>query len=1534
MHPVNVIGTASDANLVSYTLLVAPVDSDTFTQIASGNTSVTAGVLGQFDPTNLANGAYTLRLQGTDIGGNVSTIDQTVNVAGDLKLGNFTLSFTDLSIPVSGIPITVTRTYDSLTSGSNGEFGYGWRLEFRDTNLRTSVPAPTPDEAAAGVYTAYRDRSHLYLTLPGGKREGFSFKAVPKPGFAGSVFGLTSPTFVPDRGVTDSLSAADATLIQGADGGYYDANGLAYNPADALNFGGVFTLTTRDGQAYTIDANTGLLDMVSNANGNNLTFTDASITSSAGPRITFARDPQGRIVSATDPAGQSVAYTYSAGGDLASVTDRNGNTTTFVYAAPGHPHFLTEVKDPLGRTGVRTEYDAQGRLITLRDAAGNPVPISYDNAASTETVNDPLGNPTTFVYDDFGNVVEQIDALGGHTRYTYDGNNNLLTETDPAGRTTTNTYDGNNNLLTTTDAMGNVTRNTYITTVPGFFARIAGARPVSFLASTTDPLGHTTKNTYDGAGNLTSTTDAAGNVTKYTYDGAGNQTSITDPAGHVTSFAYDASGHLLSQTDVLGHVTSYTYDANGDQLTQTTTVSGQTVTTTTAYDASGHPTAVTDAEGHTTTTVYDALGRQSSSTDALGHKTSFVYDTRGQLVESDFADGTKSTTTYDAAGRRTSSTDRAGRTTAFVYDALGRLIETDDPDGTKTTTTYDAAGQVTAQTDELGHKTTFTYDAAGRQTAVTDALGDTTTTTYDTAGRRIATTDALGHTTSFVYDALGRLTSTVYADGTTTSTAYDALGRSIAQTDQLGRVTHYQYDALGRLTEVVDALGQTTSYAYDEAGNLVTQTDANGHVTSYQYDLLGRKVATILPLGQKSMTVYDAVGNVASTTDFNGQTITDTYDANNRLIAQHFPDGTSTTYTYTATGQQATVTDARGVTTFSYDTRDRLLSRKDPDGTTISYTYDAAGNRTSVSIPAGTTTYTFDALNRTLTVTDPEAGVTSYTYDAVGELTHTAFPNGTSETRQYDSVGHLTYLENDGPSGVISSYRYTLAKTGRRDSVVEDTGRRVDYGYDALDRLTDENITDPVAGNRTIHYVYDPVGNRLTRVDSAEGETDSTYDANDRLLTETLAGVATKYTYDNNGNTLSKFTSAVDQAIYEWDSQNRMIGAKVTDSSGTKQIVYAYDADGIRVSSTVDGDVTKYLIDNLQPYAQVLEEYTPGGVIKVSYVYGRDLISQNRSGAKSFYGVDGLGSTRVLTNGSGVVTDRYIYDAFGRTIGQVGTTGNVYLFAGEQRDANVGLVYLRERYMNSPVGRFESRDPYEGQLFIPLTRNPYIYASVSPTNSTDPNGLFTLTEAVATVTIATVVFQLSYGVTSSILGTLHGKPDIKWTGELIAPSYQFGSVRAPRVAFLGVLHLKSESFKGQSMEGIWLLVGAGASTPIRLPYSRGRGISVPSLTLDPTDYLDGLGAFSNSSFGYLNVGIEFDQVTLYTPSVLGLHGGVLAGGFLFGSFSFSPFIGFTLASLIVGFGRGNLSTPIIVGFSIGGTVVAGASIPAMTVLDS
>lgn len=423
------------------------------------------------------------------------------------------------------------------------------------------------------------------------------------------------------------------------------------------------------------------------ADGDPLTFTDTSIESSAGPRIVFARDPQGGIISATDPAGNQVLYEYDAAGDLVAVTDVEGNLTQFIYNEPSRAHFLTEVIDPLGRTGVRTEYDDQGRLITLIDADGNPVGLAHDPDNFIETVTDALGNTTTFEYDLRGNVVTEMDALGGIVRRTYDGNNNVISETEPeTGLATTFTYDVWSNLLTQTDPLGAVTQNTYNTVVPGAFAQVRGARPTSWLATTTDSLGNTTSYTHDAAGNVLTTTDAAGNTTSFIYDGQGNQTSITDAAGNITQFEYDASGRMTGQVDAAGNQTGYTYAANGNQLTETTVVTTptgpRTLVTSTTYSGGGRPLSTTNAEGHTTYTEYDALGNQSATVDALGHRTEFQYDDRGQLQGMTFADGASTAMAYDVLGRRTSSTDRAGRATSYEYDALGRLTATVYPDDT------------------------------------------------------------------------------------------------------------------------------------------------------------------------------------------------------------------------------------------------------------------------------------------------------------------------------------------------------------------------------------------------------------------------------------------------------------------------------------------------------------------------------------------------------------------------------------------------------------------------------------------------------------------------------------------------------------------------------------------------------------------------------------------------------------------------------------------------------------------------------------
>jgi hypothetical protein len=97
-----------------------------WTPLASGSTPVNNGPLAVFAPTLLLNGSYIVRLVATDAGGQTTTTSFTATVTGQQKIGNFSVSFTDLGMAVAGLPIEVTRTYDSRDK-CVGDFGFAGR---------------------------------------------------------------------------------------------------------------------------------------------------------------------------------------------------------------------------------------------------------------------------------------------------------------------------------------------------------------------------------------------------------------------------------------------------------------------------------------------------------------------------------------------------------------------------------------------------------------------------------------------------------------------------------------------------------------------------------------------------------------------------------------------------------------------------------------------------------------------------------------------------------------------------------------------------------------------------------------------------------------------------------------------------------------------------------------------------------------------------------------------------------------------------------------------------------------------------------------------------------------------------------------------------------------------------------------------------------------------------------------------------------------------------------------------------------------
>jgi RHS repeat-associated protein len=562
---------------------------------------------------------------------------------------------------------------------------------------------------------------------------------------------------------------------------------------------------------------------------------------------------------------------------------------------------------------------------------------------------------------------------------------------------------------------------------------------------------------------------------------------------------------------------------------------------------------------------------------------------------------------------------------------------------------------------------------------------------------------------------------------------YDTLGRRVAAIDQNGKRTEYRYDDLGRLTGVKDANLNWTEYGYNELGQLIFQEDANDRRTYYEYDQLGRRNATILPLTQRSGMTYDEVGNLKTMTDFNGRTTTYIYDFQNRLTEKQFQDGSKVQYGYTLHGLQDTVTfrDSAGLISsfydYDYDVRDRLTKRTDAIGglaRSIQYGYDQNSNQTSVTTASGTTTYSYDERNRLDLVKLNNVLQADYDYDAGSRLTKTSFGNGTEEIRVYDNLNRLKELTSKRGTVELSKYFYTLNKVGNRKTATETVngqGRAIAYTYDDLYRLTDEVITDGINGNRSSSYTYDNTGNRLTKTVNGV-VTGYAYDKNDRLLDEKIGGaIVGAYSYDNNGSTLTKTENGV-TTTYNWNDEKRLVSATV---GNTTTVEYLYNDQGIRVSSKQNGVETRYLLDE-GIVANVWEEYAPNGAVQASYVYGNDLITQTQANQTSYYLVDGLGSTRILTDTTGKVLNSYGYEAFGQTVSQIGDANNKYQYAGEQLDAALGDYYLRQRFYDTSSGRFGRMDTYEGRQHKPLTLHKYIYAQNNSINGTDPTGLYTL----------------------------------------------------------------------------------------------------------------------------------------------------------------------------------------------------------------
>lgn len=1264
----NLIGTASDADgdPVAYQVLLfraedfdpdipledwdSPVANFTPSPLnAQGfhTNAVTAAFLAQLDFTALPNGLYDLLLRvrgGTD----ETNVVVRVHLDSQLKIGQFSFTEQDLVIPVNGIPLTVTRTYNSLNPRS-ADFGCGWTYDLigmdvqldeerRDVQIGTAVaPWADEEEDQNGLPKVVSIRTggawDVTLTLPEGRRVTYPFK----PRFAGAS-GKAYAEWEKPFGVTATLAAfSDSDEIYFYPSAHWESSDLTFGaaPLENQDISG-WVLQTLDETRYYITRGTTnavvyqdpeqpgryvsaraygppKLTSIVQRNGDTIEISASGILHKAnGSNLTrsiwFERDTVNRIKAIRDPNSGSnglpvLRYVYNRDtGNLVQVLRLVNRTTgacltnRYHYDHPKFPHYITSVEDARGIPVTRNLYSDDGRLIGIIDVAGRTNSFEHNLSNRVEIVRDRSGMPTYYCYDLRGNVTDIANVYGhtNHIEYREDGA--VLSQTDPLGRTTTYSNDEQGNVL----AM----------TVP---------HPVG-----ADPNLYTTRYTYDTNRNQTSVTLATGAVITNLFDSAGRLLEVRDGTNLISRTDFDpVTGHEIAEADRFG-TNRFAYDDMGNCVRMTNSLGGVIYS---GYDPNGNLTALTN-------------DNQASS---------FQYDAQNRETISDFGQGITLTNNYGTHADWTSVDAPTIGHMERHFDDQGRLGGWTTVNEASPGFAYDVNGRLEFETNSIGAVTHTTYDLIGRAIAVTNlATGAGSTSDYDPANQRVGTTNALGGWTRFGYhldDSLAASTNSrgyywLYTNatggsccgGSASGTATDPLGRkaiallsasglpleTIRQaTNGVSRTNKTTYVA-GMVSPdqeaeeypetITDEGGRTRRFAYTEFGQLEQATDLSGSVWwTNQYDPeSGALLFVISPTRETNAYFYDDLDNVH---------------------AIRFPDGGSLTNYYNAENRLSGV---------------RLAS-----GVTVSNLYDFAGRLTNRTAKANgvvveNASFEYNLNDAVTTMTDNTGGTTNL-HDAAGRLYGIDYPSGASVRYEHDLLDRVTnVIAKASPSGTAYSTRYQFDSVGNLTNIIDPFNRQISFEFDAVNRKRKRTLPNGVVTT----YDY----NDFDQVTKIEHKKDST--------------VLARFEYERNpGGEPSKITREDGSWVeLKYDAALRLTNEIYRTSGGglVEEISYGYDASGSRIRF-VKGNVTltNAVAKGYQVQA-VTNEAT--GLEAEHYVFdsgGRMTILSNEVHNLRL-GYNSADQVTAVTNGTDWVT--YHHDATGRRTASTNNAGTVRKF--------------------------------------------------------------------------------------------------------------------------------------------------------------------------------------------------------------------------------------------------------------------------------
>lgn len=1272
--------------------------------------------------------------------------------------GNFIEPETDLRFAGPSSNLVLSRMYNSLGSGLEGEgvFGPGWAsvldqsLLLSDKGCRWVMAdgraVDFPREGAgwsravgenywlaseAATHAVFQELSSLPagtaellvvrdnqgawwafspsgVWLGTGSAPGRTVSALRKEVSDGVTAGLVGRLeHVRGRFLEVDYAAGRAAVVRASDGRRVE---YGYDAAGRLR-----SVTTELGARTYRWNDAGLIDAVYSAAG--VLEAENSYDASGrvvlqvtqhGRRVRFAYLP-GRVTVVSDEDGtRSNSWIADAKGRLVGVLDSHDQRQSMAYDAHGNLVSFTE------RDGAVTvhAYDGKGRKTRTVTPEGADLTYGWDDQDRITTLVTASGATVSYEYADelSRDPAVVLDPLGGRTELQWqDGQ--LLQVTDPAGVRVWFEYDAFGDLVATRNAAGDVAR----------IVRDQAGRPVTAVT----PSGAETRFTYDGAGLLVRREDPDGAVWTFEHDSAGRTTAFIAPDGGRTELDYDVNGELVRTVDPLGRSIER------------------------VFDELGNVTAAVLPDGARWGFAHDSLSRLVGITDPAGHDWVREYDKVGALTAVVDPTGIRADATTDRKAGTATLTDAFASAT-YSFDEYGRPTRVQGADGSADLVTYDAAGNPVELLDGEGGLTLLGRDVAGKITSITSPAGAVTRFEYDVCGRPWKTTDPLGAVTELAYDADQRVRSRILPTGEVETFEYDAGGRLIVRRTPGQGVSRYGYDSCGRLTFCQDTWYGTRRFKYNVAGELVETVNGVGGRTRFEYDLRGRLVRITDPLGGVITRTYTETDLIDSVTDPLGRVATATYDPAGRLLSQTDPDGHTTTWTYDAAGRESSTSfDGKLLAAFDRDPAHRRVVITDytgPDGLAVehelgfdrcgrltsrtrgaqglSWEYDADGNRTGFTDAHGVrTTYARDAAGQITTVTNPVLGDAVFTYDAAGRIT---------SATAGDLVQKWVYR-----NGALAEHtRVDRAGSGAADVTM-------------IGRHDDGRITGLTRSGAVTRYGYDGAGQMVTAATTRLGEPEAPavvlgweYDAGGRLLRETLAGGSRTYGYDTAGQLLSvtepdgSRTECVYDGLgrrvrlirpdgswteYVWGPTGHLSGTTECAADGAETSRHGLWVDALGELARIDGAEVWWDTANALPTlagmggGQVLA--VPGGVTGVGDVWMAPGWRAARPTEQTDpWAVIGLPALPTPGGTAGAVPGAAVMLPTG-----ISLTGNGGVDVA-------GLEWLGARAYDRAARGFLSTDPLAPVLGAGWDGNPYSYAGNNPLNATDPTGLRPLTD--------------------------------------------------------------------------------------------------------------------------------------------------------------------------------------------------------------